>query len=88
LCSVDVELFSQSEFLYNRTVTRDVFFLEVVEQFSSLTYQRDQSAFCVVVFFVLLQVLSQVADAEAEQGDLSFSRTCVLCSSGKAARCA
>ena len=63
---------TQAEFLDNRPVAGDVFGREIVQQLPTLADQCDQRTLCVVVFAVLLQVLSQVSNAEGEHGDLPF----------------
>jgi hypothetical protein len=46
--------------------------VQVVQKTSTLTNQLDQRTLRVKVFFVSFQVLSQMADAEREKGDLTL----------------
>ena len=69
------KLFSQSELVYDGTVTLDVYLLEVVEQVSSVTDHLLQTAAAMEVLLVGLQVRGQVSDAGGQDSDLNLGRT-------------
>src|SRR4051812_13380805 len=68
-------LSAQAETLDERTVTRDVLALQVLQQTTAATDQQQQTAAAVVVVLVQLQVLGELADALAEQRDLHLGGT-------------
>ena len=70
-------LFSESELADDRTVTLDVYLLQIVEQASSLTDHLLKTAAAVEVLFVGFQVRGQVVDTGSQNGDLNFGRACV-----------
>jgi hypothetical protein len=65
-------LLADTELANDRLITLGIVFLEVVEQAAPLADQHEKSAARAVVFLVRLEVLRQLADALAEQGDLDF----------------
>jgi hypothetical protein len=62
--------FSNSKPLDNPSVSLDILFLEIVEEAPTLTDQHQQSSARVMVFRVNLEMLGQVADPLAQNGDL------------------
>ena len=71
------KLLSESEFLDYRAVTLDVFFLEVTEKISSLTYHFEKTSAAVTVIGVLLHVVSQLVYSLCENSNLRFGRACL-----------
>src|SRR5690606_3644967 len=67
-------LSAQAEPLDERTVTRDVDLLQVLQQLTPAADQEQQAPAAVVVVLVGLEVLGQVADALAQQRDLHLGR--------------
>ena len=65
-------LAAKTETLNERTVALNVDFGEVAEQATTLTDQQQQTAARVVVVLVILEVLGEVLDALAEDGDLNL----------------
>ncbi len=65
-------LLTDAELADHGLIALGIVFLEVVEQASPLADQHEKSAARAVVFFVRLEVLRQLADALAQQGDLDF----------------
>lgn len=65
-------LLADAELADHGLIALGIVFLEVVEQASSLADQHEKSAARAVVFFVRLEVLRQLPDALAQQGDLNF----------------
>jgi hypothetical protein len=68
-------LFTQTEFLNDRTIAVDVFLHQVVEKVAAMTDHFEQATTGVVVFLMLFQVLGQVVDAASQNRDLDFGRT-------------
>jgi hypothetical protein len=56
--------------LDDSSVSLDILFLEIVEEASTLTNQHQQPSARVMVFGVNLEMLGQVADPLAQNGDL------------------
>ena len=73
-----LQLFSDTEFVDDSTVTVDVFLLEVAEKVSSLTNHFEKTATAMVVLGVLFKVLCELCDSLCENSDLNFGRTCVV----------
>src|SRR5579884_1291457 len=65
-------LLADAELADHGFVALGIVFLEVVEQTAPLAHQHEKSAARAVVFLVRLEVLRQLSDAFAEQGDLNF----------------
>ena len=65
-------LLADAELADHGLVALGIVFLEVVEQAAALADQHEKTAARAVVFLVRLEVLRQLADALAEQGDLNF----------------
>ena len=63
-----------TEFLNQRPVFGDIFFLQVFDQVPTLADQLEQTAAGVVVLGVGLEVLGQVENALGKQSDLHFAR--------------
>jgi hypothetical protein len=59
------------------SVSLDVLSAEVVEESTPLTDQHEEPATTVMVVFVLAQMLGQMVDSLAEQGDLHFGGACI-----------
>ena len=79
----DQRLLTQTESLNDGAIACDVALFEVVEQCATLTDEAGESTLRAVVFAVLLHVLRQVGDAEAEQCDLTFCATRVGCATAE-----
>src|SRR5579871_5215014 len=67
-----LSLLADAEFADHGLVTLGIVFLEVVQQATALADQHEKAAARAVVFLVRLEVLRQLANAFAEQGDLNF----------------
>jgi hypothetical protein len=65
-------LLADAELADHGLVALGIVFLEVVEQAAALADQHEKPAARAVVFLVRLEVLRQLADAFAKQGDLNF----------------
>src|SRR5438445_4911335 len=65
-------LLADAEFRDDALIALGIVFLEVVEQATALADQHEKAAARAVVFLVRLEVLRQLANAFAEQGDLYF----------------
>jgi len=65
-------LLADAELRNDGLVALGIVFLEVVKQATALADQHEKSAARAVVFLVRLEVLRQLADAFAEQGNLDF----------------
>jgi hypothetical protein len=72
---VEDDLSTQSKTLDERTVAVDVYALEVSEEATTLTYEKQQATTAVVVVLVLLEVLGEVLDALAKNSNLNLRRT-------------
>ena len=70
-------LLTEAEGLNDSTITIDVVIVEILQQLAALSYEHRQRTGRVVVLVVLLQVLCQVRDAIAEEGNLGLCGTCV-----------
>ena len=70
-------LLTKTEGLDDSTITIDIVIVEILQQLTALTDKHCQRTGCVVVLVILLQVLCQVRDAIAEEGDLCLCRTSV-----------
>lgn len=66
-----------AEFCNQFAVFDDVFFGDIIEQCFAFAYEGDEGAARSMVFFEGLEVLGEVSDAEGEERNLSFRRTCV-----------
>ena len=75
MAGIVVVLLSKSKGLDDCTIAVDVVNVQVLQQLTALTYQHGQGAGGVVVLVILLQVLCQVRDTIAEEGDLCLCRT-------------
>ena len=71
-------LLTETESLDDGTITIDIVIVEILQQLAALTDEHGQRTGCVVVLVVLLQVLCQVRDTIAEQGNLRLCRAGVL----------
>src|SRR5512142_2950575 len=65
-------LLADAEFRDDALVALGIVFLEVVEQATALADQHEKPAARAVIFLVRLEVLRQLANAFAQQGDLDF----------------
>ena len=65
-------LLADAELGNDGLVALGIVFLEVVEQATPLADEHEKAAARAVVFLVRLEVLRQLANAFAEQGDLDF----------------
>ena len=70
-----IVLLTKTECLNDSTITVDVVVVEILQQLTALTDEHCQRTGGVVILVVLLQVLCQVRDAIAEEGDLGLSGT-------------
>ena len=70
-------LLAQAESLHNGTIAVNVLVVEILQHLAATTHELGQRAGCTIVLVVLLQVLSQVLDAVAEQCNLALGRTCI-----------
>jgi len=77
-------LLAQTELADELAVAREVFFLQVVEQASSVADHPQKTAPRVVIFRVGLEVLGQIVDPVGEQRDLRFGAPSVRISFGLA----
>src|SRR5579872_2667177 len=68
-------LLADAEFADDRLVTLGIVFLQIVQQATALADQHEKPAARAVVFLVRLEVLRQLANPLAEQGDLNFGTT-------------
>jgi hypothetical protein len=66
------ELLTDAELADHGLIALGIIFLEVVEQAAALADQHEKSAARAVVFLVRLEVLRQLSNAFAEQGNLNF----------------
>ena len=66
------ELLADAEFGDNALVTLGIVFLKVVQQAAALADQHEKPAARAVVFLVRLEVLRQLSNPFAKQGDLDF----------------
>jgi hypothetical protein len=66
------KLFADAELLNNVFVPFGVVFLEVIKQATPLADQHEKAAPGSVVFSVRLEVLRQLTNALAQQGNLDF----------------
>jgi hypothetical protein len=65
-------LLTDAEFADDSLVALGIVFLEVVEQATALADQHEKAAARAVVFLMCLEVLRQLANPFAEQGNLDF----------------
>ena len=65
-------LLADAELADDRLVTLGIVFLQIVQQATALADQHEKPAARAVVFLVRLEVLRQLANPLAEQGDLNF----------------
>ena len=72
-------LLTNAELLDDSTVALDVFLFEVVEQSTTLTYQRGQCTLSTEVLAVGFEVLGKVVDTIGEECDLALGGAGVLC---------
>ena len=70
-------LSAKTETLDELTVTRDVYIGEVAEEAAALTNQEQQSTTRVVIVLVLFEVLSEIFDALAQEGNLDLGGSSV-----------
>src|SRR5690625_4133774 len=71
-CLGEIRLFSDTKLFDELTVFYNIFFLEVIEQSSSLTYQHYQSPTGRVIFFILSQMFCQIINSCRHDRDLGF----------------
>jgi hypothetical protein len=67
-------LSAQPEPFNDRIVPVNAFSFQVIEQLSALTYQLQKPATGMMVLLVTLEVLGQISDPPAKQGDLHLGR--------------
>lgn len=72
LFSVERYLFSDFQGFDNCAIPLNILFLEIIQQFSPLTYKFEESPLGTVVFFVGQQVLRKVIDPRGKDCDLAF----------------
>jgi len=68
------ELLAEVQLLENRPIAKNVFFLQVGEEFFPLADQIHQRFFGTEIFAVRLEVLGEVVDALGKERDLPFGR--------------
>src|SRR5438128_1282986 len=78
--STPSRLFTQAEFLDQRTITVQVLTFEVGQQALTTVNHHDQTATGVVILGVCLEVTIQVVDTCSQQSDLHFWRTSIVLS--------
>ena len=71
-------LLTQAESLDEFTITIDVLVVEILQEFTTATYQLGQRTSGSEVLVVLLQVLGEVLNAIGEQGYLTLNRAGVF----------
>ena len=64
----------QSKFPHNFMVTLDIDFFQIIEQTASLRDHLKQSSPRMIVFLMRFEMLCQLVDALAQQGDLNRGR--------------
>jgi hypothetical protein len=60
------------------SVAFHIIFFDIIQQSSSLADQLQQTAPGVVIFLVRLEMLGQIFDSRAQQGNLYFGRAGIL----------
>ena len=73
-----VILLPEAQTLDYGSITLHIICFDVIEQSSSLADQLQQAAPGVVIFLVRLEMLGQIFDSRAQQGNLYFGRTGIL----------
>src|SRR5688572_13907339 len=72
--SPNLQLFADAQAADQFGVALGVFALQVIQQAPALADQLEETASRVMIFRVRLEVLGEIADAFAENGDLNFRR--------------
>ncbi len=78
---VILTLFSDAQLLDQATVALQIVLLQVVEQAAAAADQLHQSAVRCEIFFVLLKVAGDLADALSKHCNLAFNAAGVCCRS-------
>jgi hypothetical protein len=71
-------LFPETQTLDYISVAFHIIFFDIIQQSSSLADQLQQTAPGMVIFLVRLEMLGQIFDPRAQQGNLYFGRTGIL----------
>ena len=69
-----MRLLTKVKGLHDLAVSLNVFFLQIIEELTTFTYEAEKSALCVVVLLVGLQVFRQVSDTVGKQSNLTLRR--------------
>jgi hypothetical protein len=67
-------LFTNFQFLDQRTIAIYILLLEIIEEMAPLPYQFQQPSSRMVIFHMGLEMLGQIIDPFAEDGDLNLRR--------------
>ena len=68
------ELFADTKFFNDSTVTLNVVFLKVVKKVATAADHFEKAAAAVVIFLVLFKMLGKVGDSFGKNGNLNLGR--------------
>ena len=74
----NTELLTETELLYDSTVSVDVLLLELTEEVTSVTNHLEKTSSGVVILLVDLQMFGKVVDSLGENCDLNLRRTSIV----------